>query len=155
MYRGGGGRDTGKREAGRQSGTPRLSQQRPFRKGEFNPSETNTESHKIHQTNIWEGDPRGDKSMKQMVYFVMRHLTKIGSKWNSSFSSRQLKEKIRWGCGGKYSSSVGVLVLFCLVNKNELLSGFRMLNKKMLKLVHWSTANCRDQLDTPKNSGRI
>lgn len=68
-----------KREAGRQGGTPRLSQQRPFRKEEFNPSKTNTESHKIYQTNVWEGNQKGNKSMKQMVNFVMCHFTKIGS----------------------------------------------------------------------------
>lgn len=64
-----------RREAGRQIATPRL-----FRKGEFNPSESNTESHKIHQTNVWEGNQRGGKAVKQMVYSVMRHLTKIASK---------------------------------------------------------------------------
>lgn len=66
-----------KREAGRQSGTPRLSQQKPFRKREFNPGETHTETHKIHQTNVWEANQKGDKSMKQMVVFEMRHLTKM------------------------------------------------------------------------------
>lgn len=79
VWSGGRGK-TSKREAGGERGTPRLSQQRPFRKGEFNPTETNTESHKIHQTNVWERNRKGDKSMKQMVYFVMCHLTKIGSK---------------------------------------------------------------------------
>lgn len=65
------GQKKDKREAGRERSTPRLSQPRPFRKGEFNPKETNTESHKIHQANVWEGNQRGEKSMKQMVYFVM------------------------------------------------------------------------------------
>lgn len=68
-----------KREAGRESSTPRLSQEWPFGKGEFNPNETNTESHKIHQANVWEGNQKGEKSMKQMVCFIMRHCTKIGS----------------------------------------------------------------------------
>lgn len=65
------GRGKDKREAGRWTGTLR-----PFRKGEFNPSETNTESHKMHQTNVWEGNQRDNKAVKRMVYLVMRHLTK-------------------------------------------------------------------------------
>lgn len=56
-----------------------MRKQRPFRKGEFKPSETDTESHEIHQTNTREGNQKGDKSVKQMVYFVIRHLTKRGS----------------------------------------------------------------------------
>lgn len=53
-----------KREAGRERSTPRLSQQRPFRKGEFNPKETNTESHKIHQARKY----MGRKSEGREVY---------------------------------------------------------------------------------------
>jgi len=34
----------------------------------------------VHQTNVWEGNRKGDKSVKQLVYFVMLCLTEIGSK---------------------------------------------------------------------------
>lgn len=75
----GGGKKKDKREAGRESSTPGLSQQTPFGKGEFNPNETNRESHKVQQANVWEGNQKGEKSMKQMVCFVMCYCTKIGS----------------------------------------------------------------------------
>lgn len=75
----GGGKKKDKREAGRERSTPRLTQERPFGKGEFNPKETKTESHKIRQANVWEGNQKGEKSMKQMVYFLLCHFTKIES----------------------------------------------------------------------------
>lgn len=74
-----------KREAGREKSTPRLSQQKPFRKGEFNPKEANIESHKIHQANVWEGNQKGERSVKQMVYFVSLYKNR---KRSSSFFNR-------------------------------------------------------------------
>lgn len=93
--------------------TPRLSQQKPFGKGEFNPREANIESHKIHQAYVWEGNQKGERSVKQMVYFVMCHFTKIGSEIVPS-SIDKAKKNV-WGCGDKYSHSVEVSCFVCLV----------------------------------------
>lgn len=77
---GGGEKKRQKGSRKRERSTPRSSQQKPFGKGEFNPKKTNIESHKRHQANVWEGNEKGERSVKQMVCFVMCHFTKIGSK---------------------------------------------------------------------------